>query len=71
MYSVSMSFFKINPKKGKPNLYVREIARLDGKPKVISQIYIGSPERIAGLARGTDTEIQQAKVEEFGALWLS
>jgi transposase len=66
-----MAHFHIKTKKGRPYLYVREIARVDGKPKVISQIYIGSPERIAGLARGTDTEIQQLKVEEFGALWLA
>jgi len=66
-----MAHFHIKTKKGRPYLYVREIARVDGKPKVISQIYIGSPERIAGLARGTDTEIQQVKVEEFGALWLA
>jgi transposase len=66
-----MAHFHIKTKKGRPYLYVREIARVDGKPKVISQIYIGSPERIAGIARGTDTEIQQVKVEEFGALWLA
>jgi hypothetical protein len=66
-----MAHFHIKTKKGRPYLYVREIARVDGKPKVISQIYIGSPERIAGFARGTDTEIQQLKVEEFGALWLA
>jgi transposase len=66
-----MAHFHIKTKKGRPYLYVREIARVEGKPKVISQIYIGSPERIAGIARGTDTEIQQVKVEEFGALWLA
>jgi hypothetical protein len=37
-------------------LYVREIARINGKPKDISQIYTGSPERIAGFTRGTDTD---------------
>jgi transposase len=66
-----MAHFHIKTKKGRPYLYVREIARVDGKPKVISQIYIGSPERIAGLARSPDTDIQQLKVEEFGALWLA
>ena len=66
-----MAHFHIKTKKGRPYLYVREIARVDGKPKVISQIYIGSPERIAGLVRGTDTDIQELKVEEFGALWLA
>ena len=66
-----MAHFHIKTKKGRPYLYVREIARVDGKPKVISQIYIGSPEKIAGLARGRDIDIQDLKVEEFGALWLA
>ena len=44
-----MAHFHIKTKKGRPYLYVREIARVDGKPKVISQIYIGSPEKVAGL----------------------
>ena len=52
-------------------MYVREIARVDGKPKVVSQIYLGSPERVAGLASGTETETIKIKVEEFGALWLA
>jgi len=52
-------------------LYVREIARVDGKPKVVSQIYLGSPERVAGLASGTETGTVKIKVEEFGALWLA
>lgn len=66
-----MAHFHIKTKKGRPYLYVREIARVDGKPKVISQIYIGSPERIAGFVRGTEPDIQELKVEEFGALWLA
>ena len=52
-------------------MYVREIARVDGKPKVVSQIYIGSPERVASLASGTETDTIKIKVEEFGALWLA
>lgn len=39
-------------KKGRPCYYVRETARVNGKSKVISQIYLGSPERIAQLASG-------------------
>ena len=31
--------------------YVRKIARVDGKPKVINQIYLGSSERILELAQ--------------------
>ena len=47
-----MAHFHVKTKKGRPYLYVREIARVNGKPKVISQTYIGSPEKVAGLVRG-------------------
>jgi transposase len=66
-----MAHFHVKKKKGRPYLYVREIARVDGKPKVVSQIYLGSPERVAGLASGTETDTIKIKVEEFGALWLA
>lgn len=66
-----MAHFHVKKKKGRPYLYVREIARVDGKPKVVSQIYLGSPERVAGLACGTETDTIKIKVEEFGALWLA
>ena len=66
-----MAHFHIKTKKGRPYLYVREIARVDGKPKVISQIYIGSPERVASLTSSRDAEVLRLKVEEFGALWLA
>ena len=39
-------------KKGRPYYYVREIARVDGKPKVINQVYLGSPERMLEMAQG-------------------
>ncbi len=59
-------------KNGRPYLYVREIARVGGRPKVVSQIYIGSPQRVATLARGGGLEEElHLKVEEFGALWLA
>ena len=66
-----MAHFHVKKKKGRPYLYVREIARVDGKPKVVSQIYLGSPERVAGLASGTEKDNLKIKVEEFGALWLA
>ena len=65
-----MAHFHVKKKKGRPYLYVREIARVDGKPKVVSQIYLGSPERVAGLVSGTEKDSVKIKVEEFGALWL-
>jgi transposase len=66
-----MAHFHIKKKKGRPYLYVREIARVDGKPKVISQIYLGSPEKLAALAAGHTPELSELKVEEFGALWVA
>ena len=66
-----MAHFHVKKKKGRPYLYVREIARVNGKPKVVSQIYIGSPQRVAGLVSGTEKGPVKIKVEEFGALWLA
>jgi transposase len=66
-----MAHFHVKKKKGRPYLYVREIARVDGKPKVVSQIYIGSPARVAALASGIEKGPVKIKVEEFGALWLA
>ncbi len=61
-------------KKGRPYYYIREMARVDGKPTVVSQVYLGSPERILEMARGTggsDDSIVKIKSQEFGALWLA
>lgn len=66
-----MAHFHIKKKKGRPYLYVREIARVNGKPKVVSQVYIGSPERVVELASGRTGKEEKLKVEEFGALWLA
>jgi len=66
-----MAHFHIKKKKGRPYLYVREIARVDGKPKVVSQAYIGSPARVLSFATGQEQAAIKLKVEEFGALWLT
>jgi transposase len=66
-----VAHFHIKTKKGRPYLYVREIARVSGKPTVVSQVYIGSPERVAGLVGGAGEAAVKLKVEEFGALWLA
>ena len=66
-----MAHFHIKKKKGRPYLYVREIARVDGKPKVVSQVYIGSPEKVLNLTSGNQQDVLTLKVEEFGALWLA
>ncbi len=66
-----MAHFHVKRKRGRPYLYVREIARVDGKPKVINQVYIGSPEKVAALAKGETSGEVKLKVEEFGALWAA
>jgi len=58
-------------KKGRPYYYVREIARVNGKPKVINQVYIGSPKRILELAQGSKSMPSRIQAQEFGALWLA
>ena len=62
-----MAHFHIKKKKGRPYLYVREIARVDGKPKVVSQVYIGSPAKVLSFATGQEQGSIYLKVEEFGA----
>jgi transposase len=66
-----MAHFHIKKKKGRPYLYIREIARVGGKPKVINQTYIGPPERVAVMATGETKEKKTLRVEEFGSLWLA
>jgi len=58
-------------KKGRPYYYVREIARVDGKPKVINQVYLGSPDRILEIAQGGKSVPRKIQAQSFGALWLA
>ena len=57
-------------KKGRPYYYVREIQRVNGKPTVVNQVYLGSPERILELFsaqdKGTFTSLSS---KEFGSLF--
>jgi len=58
-------------KNGRPYYYVREIARVEGRPKVINQVYLGTPERILELATRAEGGITEIQSLEFGALWLA
>jgi transposase len=58
-------------KKGRPYYYIREIARVEGKPKVVNQIYLGSVERLAELAQGAAGRCKKIAVQEFGALFIA
>jgi len=67
-----VAHFHVKTKKGRPYLYVREIARVGGRPKVVSQIYLGSPDRLKELAAGArEPTVTKLRVEEFGALWVA
>ena len=48
-----MAHFLVKRKKGRPYLYVREIARIGGKPTATSQVCVGLPERVRELAKGS------------------
>ncbi len=59
-------------KGGRSYYYIREMARVDGKPKVVNQVYLGSIERILALASGDKKlDLKRIQVQEFGALWLA
>lgn len=59
-------------KNGRSYYYIREIARVDGKPKVVNQVYLGSIERILALASGDKKiDLKRIQVQEFGGLWLA
>lgn len=59
-------------KKGRPYYYLREIRRVDGKPKVVSQIYLGTPENIAKKYKEATISKRPLKIktEEFGSLFI-
>ena len=60
-------------KKGRPYYYIREIQRVDGRPRVVSQIYLGSPEAIAKRFAESVSERkpQSIATREFGSLFLA
>lgn len=59
-------------KQGKTYYYIREMARVQGKPKVVNQIYLGSVERIMEMALGQQkTDLNKIQVQEFGSLFLA
>lgn len=65
-----MPHFHIKYKKDRPYLYVREMQRVNGKPTVISQVYVGSPDRVKELVNENNEEAK-LRVEEFGSVWLA
>lgn len=51
---------------GRPYYYLRECQRVNGKPKIIWQEYIGTPQQL--VRRLTHPDPQEAIIREFGAL---
>ena len=66
-----MPHFITKKKKGRPYLYVREVQRINGKPRTVWQRYIGSPERVLKLVEGGGSDLKQLKVEEFGSVFVA
>lgn len=71
VHSARMAHLHKKVKKGRPYYYVREMARVNGKLKVVEQIYLGSPERIKELVTADKGACTKISVQEFGALWLA
>lgn len=59
-------------KKGRPYYYIREIKRVGGKPKVVSQIYLGSVEKIAKQFQQAEQARKPIRLQSrsFGALFI-
>ena len=72
-YYASMAHIHKKIKKGRPYYYVRETGRVKGKTKVLSQVYLGSPEKILQMVTEAKTASMPKKIQsqEFGALWLA
>jgi len=59
-------------KNGKPCYYVRETAWVNGKSKVVKQVYLGSANKILATTTERNTpDIEKQVTEAFGALWLA
>ena len=56
-------------KKGKPYYYAVESARVNGKPRIVKQVYLGSPERIMKNAQaGEPPEPKEAVIYQYGGV---
>jgi transposase len=60
-------------KDGRAYYYVREMARVNGKPKVVNQVYLGTAEKLLaqGAGKTRSTNLERIQVQEFGSLWLA
>jgi len=51
--------------------YIREMARINGKPKAINTIYLGSVANIARMATERNDQVSKIQSDSFGSLWLA
>ncbi|TDW31256.1 IS1634 family transposase [Cryobacterium psychrophilum] len=51
---------------GKPYWYLREMARVDGKPKMVSERYLGSAADIEALHDAREAELLPSKLQHLG-----
>ena len=60
-------------KKGRPYYYIREIQRVGGRPKVVSQLYLGNAEAIAQRFRDAERTRKPLRFQarSFGAVFLA
>jgi transposase len=65
LYDLTMSSLTKKLIKGRPYYYLRECRRVNGKPKIVWQEYIGTPQQLA--LRLTNPKPQEIIVREFGA----
>ena len=59
-------------KKGRPYYYIREIQRVNGKPTVVSQLYLGSVDAIAKRFQAAEQAGKPLRLQSrpFGALFV-
>lgn len=54
--------------KGKTYYYLREVARVGGKPKIVSQRYLGTAKEVLGALEGADDKPERTRHLAFGDL---
>src|SRR5437764_12967835 len=75
MYSPTMATIIAKQKRRKLYYYVVESARVDGKPRIVKQTYLGTAERVAALIQDSTAPLPLSVTRvDFGlpgALWLA
>ena len=65
-----MAFLRKKLKKGKEYYYLCESGRVDGKPRCVKQIYLGTIDKIAEAVT-SGPSFKAVAVKEFGSVWLA